>query len=65
MSCLLGAGCPNRRDDLPLAHFGRRLSAIYVETDEPEKRLLAAADRLGQVVRVLRAGDELRLPAER
>lgn len=46
-------------------HFGRRASAIYVETDEPEKRFLAAAGRLGQAVRVLRAGDELRLPAER
>src|SRR6185369_1983563 len=44
-------------------HFGRAPSQTYVETDAPERRFVDEARRLGQAVRVLRAGDELKLAA--
>ncbi|MBV9889695.1 MAG: MBL fold metallo-hydrolase [Rhizobacter sp.] len=44
-------------------HFGRAPTATYVETDAPERRFVDEAKRLEQTVRVLRAGDELRLAA--
>ena len=44
-------------------HFGRAPSATYVETDAPEWRFVDEARRLGQAVRVTRAGDVLRLAA--
>ncbi|HZW76610.1 MAG TPA: MBL fold metallo-hydrolase [Caldimonas sp.] len=44
-------------------HFGRAPSQTYIETDAPERRFVDEARRLGQAVRVMRAGDELRLAA--
>jgi len=44
-------------------HFGRAPSQTYIETDAPERRFVDEARRLGQAVRVLRAGDELKLAA--
>jgi L-ascorbate metabolism protein UlaG (beta-lactamase superfamily) len=44
-------------------HFGRAPSQTYIETDAPERRFVDEARRLGQTVRVMRAGDELRLAA--
>jgi len=44
-------------------HFGRAPSPTYIETEAPERRFVDEARRLGQAVRVLRAGDELKLAA--
>ena len=44
-------------------HFGRAPSQTYIETDASERRFVDEARRLGQTVRVMRAGDELRLAA--
>jgi L-ascorbate metabolism protein UlaG (beta-lactamase superfamily) len=44
-------------------HFGRAPSRTYIETDAPERRFVDEARRLGQTVRVMRAGDEFKLAA--
>jgi len=52
---LLGA------DTVVPIHFGRAPSPTYLETDAPERRFVEAAKSAGQAVRVMRAGEELRL----
>ncbi len=42
-------------------HFGRSPSPIYIETEAPERRFVDEARRLGQAIRVMHAGEELRL----